>query len=50
VTTYDGTVTVTVVERTGVAGSPHPIDMTLNVVGGPIYDFFLPMILRGYRP
>jgi hypothetical protein len=48
--TYRGAVTVTVLEPTGVDGSPHAVDLTLNVVASSIYDVFLPMILKGRRP
>jgi hypothetical protein len=49
VTTYRGTVTVTVLEPAGAEGSPHSIDLTLNVVDGSIYDVFLPITLKGHR-
>jgi uncharacterized protein YkwD len=50
VATYHGSVTVTVVEPTGVGGSPHSIDLTLEVVNVSFHDVYLPLIPTGHRP
>ncbi|HEX9617122.1 MAG TPA: CAP domain-containing protein [Anaerolineales bacterium] len=42
--TYEGTITITVVDPTGVTGSPHTIAVTLQVVETEIYQTFLPGI------
>lgn len=41
---YSGTLTVTVTDPAEVAGSPQTIDLTLQVVGGPLKFMFLPTI------
>jgi hypothetical protein len=45
-TTYNGALTVTVVNPTGVNGSPHSIDLTLRVVNSPISEVYLPLVMR----
>jgi uncharacterized protein YkwD len=42
--TYEGTITIIVVDPAGVAGSPHTIEVTLQVVETAIYQTFLPGI------
>ena len=46
--TCSGTITVTVVDPTGVEGSPQEIDVTVRVVNNPIQRVYLPLTLRGY--
>jgi uncharacterized protein YkwD len=50
VATYSGVVTVTVVDPTGVQGSPHAIDLTLRVVNASFSDVYLPLIVNNYAP
>jgi hypothetical protein len=44
--TYTGSVTVTVTSPAGTLNSPHRIDLTLRVIAGPLYDIYLPLIIR----
>ena len=46
VASHTGTVTVTVVSPTGVDGSPHRIDLTLQVFNAPFAYSYLPLILH----
>jgi hypothetical protein len=48
--TYAGAVTVTVTHVVGVEGSPHRIDLTLQVIDAPFHDLYLPLVSRGYAP
>jgi uncharacterized protein YkwD len=42
--TYSNTLTVTVTDPGGTAGSPHSIDLILNAMGGPLDLLFLPAL------
>lgn len=42
--TYEGTITITAVDPAGVIGSPHTIEVTLQVVETRIFQTFLPGI------
>ncbi|MBN1657834.1 MAG: CAP domain-containing protein [Anaerolineae bacterium] len=44
--TYTGRVTVTVVDPPGTAGSPHTIELLLEVVDVPAYYIFVPIVVR----
>ena len=44
--TYTGSLTVTVSDPPGVLDSPHKIDLILRVIDAPLYDVYLPLILR----
>jgi len=50
IATYTGTLTVTVVDPTGVEGSPHTIDLTLRVVDAAFTDLYLPLTVRNCAP
>jgi uncharacterized protein YkwD len=50
VATYTGAITVTVTDPSDVEGSPHQIDLTLNVIDSPIYDVYLPTLLKNHVP
>lgn len=43
---YPGTVTVTVVDPPDTAGSPHTIDLVLEVIDQPVVYRFLPVVTR----
>ena len=45
-TTYTGSATVTVSDPAECEGSPHQIDLTLQVVEGPLFRSNLPLIFR----
>ncbi len=45
---YTGVVTVTVVEPVGTEGSPHRIDLNLQVVETPLNRVYFPLVLRNY--
>lgn len=49
-TTYTGAVTITVTEPAGVEGSPHRINLTLQVVERPLAHAYLPVVTRAYTP
>jgi hypothetical protein len=44
--TYAGKVTVTVTDPAGVSGSPHEIDVTLDVINSSFSSIHLPLIIR----
>ncbi|MGD9048233.1 MAG: CAP domain-containing protein, partial [Anaerolineae bacterium] len=44
--TYSGSATVTVLEPAGTEGSPHQIDLSLQVIEGPFFYSYLPLISR----
>lgn len=44
--TFNGEITVSVTDPAGVEGSPHSIDLSLNVISGSFKHTFLPEILR----
>jgi len=50
VASYTSTVTVTVTDPSGSAGSPHQIGLTLRVVDTPFSYTHLPLIARDYTP
>ena len=44
--TYSGSVTVTVLDPAGTGSSPHQIDLNLQVMEGPFFYSYLPLISR----
>jgi len=46
--TYSGTVTVTVVDPAGVAGSPHTIRLTLRAVNVRYHYAYLPVVVKSH--
>jgi hypothetical protein len=44
--TYRGSATVTVLDPAGTEGSPHQIDLSLQVIEGPFFSNYLPLISR----
>jgi hypothetical protein len=44
--TYTGSATITVSDPSECEGSPHQIDLTLQLVDGPLFRSHLPLILR----
>jgi uncharacterized protein YkwD len=48
--TYSATLTVTVIDPPGTAGSPQTINLFLEVVDRPVVYTFLPLVTRGAQP
>lgn len=46
VATYTGALTVTVVDTPEMDGSPHPVDLSLQVVNSPISAVYLPIVMK----
>ena len=43
---YTGVITITVSDPPSTIGSPHRIDLTLRVIDTPIYQVYLPLVVR----
>ena len=50
VAAYTGAVTVTVTSPTGTTGSPHRIDLSLQVVDDPFSPIYLPLLANNFPP